>query len=137
MTNVIVTQFCFSLKATSRPMRAEESQAAVVARQFLHVLVELFAVELASEEEKERPAGGQQRSQPPVVGDHVADEVRFENLLFDALVDQKDRTAILRLAAFQQGDFGAVEAVLVVVVLDLSASLLDGHWIGRIARLDV
>ena len=116
---------------------AEEAQAAVVGRQFLHVLIEFFAVEFALEKIKDGMGGIDLGSQPGGAGDGVAHEFDDDHLLLLALIDQIDRAAVLGLGAFEERDFGFVVTLAVIVFFQRPAGFLDGERIDGIADLDL
>ena len=115
----------------------EEPETAVIRGERLDVRIDLRAVKVAAEQPEHAWLRLDLREQAGVGGDRVADETGPERLAAAALVDEKHRPLVARLAAFDRGHFRSVIALLVVVRFDPTAGLLDHVGIHRVADADL
>ena len=118
-------------------LRLEESEAAIVGSQRVHIAVDRFPVYVAADQPEHARLALDLGQQAGVGGDRVADEARPEGLAGPALVNQKHRAFVAVLAPFDGRHPRGLVALLVVVALDSAAGFLDHVGIHRVADVDL
>ena len=115
----------------------EESEAAVVGRQRLDVLLDDRPVDVAADQPKHPRLRLDLREQPRITGDRVANETRPERLAVVPLVDQEHGPLVSLLVALDGRDPRRLVALLLVVRFDPPPGFFDHVGIHRVADVDL
>ena len=115
----------------------EVAERAVVGGELVDVGVDLFAIDVAFEDVRNRRLGIDLGLEPAGADELVADEFDLPDLLGEAFVDHEHDAVVGRFVAFQDADLNVVEAVAVIQIDQPAAGFLNRVRIDRAADFEI